>query len=222
MKSQKLRLNGDSGRRGEPGIRGLRRQGLGIALSLLALMGLLSLLSLLSLTAGCHSSTSRPPATTQTRPPAPSAPSTTSRDTASDEASRRDLMPVDESDDILSMSLEDINANSPLSDIRFDYDSAELTGEARTTLDTNVQWLRRNPSVTILIEGHCDERGTVEYNLALGERRSMAAYNFLVASGLPSERIKTISYGKEFPLDPGHHEAAWARNRRAHFVITSK
>jgi peptidoglycan-associated lipoprotein len=131
-------------------------------------------------------------------------------------------VPVDESDDILSMSLEDINAQSPLDDIHFDYDSAELSGEARSTLDANVQWLRRNPSVTILIEGHCDERGTVEYNLALGERRAMAAYNFMVSSGLPSERIKTISYGKEFPVDPGHDEAAWARNRRAHFVITSK
>ena len=139
-----------------------------------------------------------------------------------EDTSRGDLVPVDESDDILSMSLEDINAQSPLDDIHFDYDSAELSGEARSTLDTNVQWLRRNPSVTILIEGHCDERGTVEYNLALGERRSMAAYNFMVSSGLPSERIKTISYGKEFPLDPGHDEAAWARNRRAHFVITSK
>jgi peptidoglycan-associated lipoprotein len=139
-----------------------------------------------------------------------------------EDSSRGDLVPVDESDDILSMSLEDINAQSPLDDIHFTYDSAELSGEARSALDANVQWLRRNPSVTILIEGHCDERGTVEYNLALGERRAMAAYNFMVSSGLPSERIKTISYGKEFPLDPGHDESAWARNRRAHFVITSK
>jgi len=120
------------------------------------------------------------------------------------------------------MSLEDINAQSPLNDIQFGYDSAELSGEARASLDANVRWLRRNPSVTVLIEGHCDERGTVEYNLALGERRAMAAYNFVVSSGVPSERMKTISYGKEFPVDPGHHEAAWARNRRGHFVITSK
>ena len=186
-------------------------------------LGLMGLSWTLGLTSACGGSTQRPPATTQTRPPAPSAPSATARDSGGrEDTSRGDLVPVDESDDILSMSLEDINAQSPLDDIHFDYDSAELSGEARSTLDTNVQWLRRNPSVTILIEGHCDERGTVEYNLALGERRSMAAYNFMVSSGLPSERIKTISYGKEFPVDPGHDEAAWARNRRAHFVITSK
>ena len=139
-----------------------------------------------------------------------------------DDSSGGDLVPVGESDDILSMTLEEINAQSPLADIQFGYDSAELTGAARSTLDQHVQWLRRNPTVTILVEGHCDERGTVEYNLALGERRAMAAYNFMVSSGLPAERIKTISYGKEFPVDPGHNEAAWARNRRAHFVITSK
>jgi peptidoglycan-associated lipoprotein len=73
-----------------------------------------------------------------------------------------------------------------------------------------------------LVEGHCDERGTVEYNLALGERRATASYNYLVSLGIPASRLKTISYGKEFPLDPGHTEGAWARNRRAHFEVTSK
>ena len=171
----------------------------------------------------CGGSTQRAPATTQPRPPTQSTPSSERQGSSGmEESGGGDLVPMDESDEILSMSLEDINAQSPLADVQFGYDSAALTGEARMSLDTNVRWLRRNPSVTILIEGHCDERGTVEYNLALGERRAMAVYNFIVSSGVPSERMKTISYGKEFPVDPGHHEAAWAANRRAHFLITSK
>ena len=172
----------------------------------------------------CGGSANRPPATTQPPTPAPSAPEPQERADPYGDASADagDLVPIDESDDILSMSLEDINAQSPLADIHYGYDSADLSNEARASLDANVRWLRRNPTVTILIEGHCDERGTVEYNLALGERRAMAAYNFIASSGIPSERMKTISYGKEFPLDPGHNEAAWAKNRRAHFVITSK
>jgi peptidoglycan-associated lipoprotein len=132
------------------------------------------------------------------------------------------LARVDESADILSQSLEDINAQSPLTDIPFEYDSAALNAEARSELESHARWLQRYPSVTILIEGHCDERGTVQYNLALGERRADAAYNYLTGLGIPEARLKKISYGKEFPADPGHNEAAWARNRRCHFVITSK
>ncbi len=188
-----------------------------LKLRLLVLLGLLG--SSIALSA-CGGSTQRAPASTEPRPPAQSAPPPQQQEY--DESSAADLVPIGESDDILSMTLEDINAQSPLADVQFGYDSAELSGEARASLDANVQWLRRNPTVTVLIEGHCDERGTLEYNLALGERRAMAAYNFIASSGVPSERMKTISYGKEFPVDPGHHEAAWARNRRGHFVITSK
>jgi peptidoglycan-associated lipoprotein len=132
------------------------------------------------------------------------------------------LSMMDEESDILSQSLDELNADSPLADILFGYDSAVLTPEARSRLESHAQWLRRFSSVTVLVEGHCDERGTVEYNLALGERRAMAAYNYLQSLGVPATRLKTISYGKEFPLDPGHNESAWARNRRCHFVITSK
>ena len=188
------------------------------------LLGGLLILSVALALGACGGSNRRPPATTQPpTTPAPSPPAPQEQeDTFGDASAGGDLVPIDESDDILSMSLEDINAQSPLADIQFAYDSADLSSEARAGLEANVRWLRRNPSVTILIEGHCDERGTVEYNLALGEKRAMAAYNFIASSGIPSERMKTISYGKEFPLDPGHHEAAWAKNRRAHFVITSK
>jgi len=132
------------------------------------------------------------------------------------------LSRFDEDADILSQTLEDLNAQSPLTDIQFDYDSAALRSQARSTLESHAQWLRRYQSIVVLVEGHCDERGTVEYNLALGERRAMAAYSYLQSLGITIDRLKTISYGKEFPLDPGHTESAWQRNRRGHFVITSK
>jgi peptidoglycan-associated lipoprotein len=125
-------------------------------------------------------------------------------------------------DNIFGRTLDEINADSPLADIRFDFDSAVLLDPAKSTLDHHADWLKRYPSVTLLVEGHCDERGTVEYNLALGERRATVAYNYLMSLGIPGTRLKTISYGKEFPLDPGHTEEAWARNRRAHFQITAK
>jgi peptidoglycan-associated lipoprotein len=125
-------------------------------------------------------------------------------------------------DNIMGRSIDEINADSPLADIRFDFDSAMLSESSRGTLEGHADWLRGYPTVTILIEGHCDERGTVEYNLALGERRAAAAMEYLVSLGIPMNRLKTISYGKEFPLDSGHTEDAWARNRRAHFQITAK
>ncbi|MFQ5792115.1 MAG: peptidoglycan-associated lipoprotein Pal [Acidobacteriota bacterium] len=173
----------------------------------------------------CGGKESRPPATTAPAPAAlPSVPSEAEPPEASPPAETTGdaLTTLGGAEDILSRSLEEINAASPLTDIHFDYDSAALAQEARSRLDRHAQWLLRYPSVTILIEGHCDERGTLEYNLALGERRAAAAYSFLLNLGIPAERMKTISYGKEFPLDPGHNEAAWARNRRAHFEITSK
>ncbi|OQX62551.1 MAG: peptidoglycan-associated lipoprotein [Desulfococcus sp. 4484_241] len=104
-------------------------------------------------------------------------------------------------------------------DIHFDFDKATLTSEAREILKRKAKWLEENPDASIVIEGHCDERGTTEYNLALGDRRAKAARDFLVDLGISASRIDTISYGEERPLDPGHNEAAWAKNRRAHFVI---
>ena len=82
--------------------------------------------------------------------------------------------------------------------------------------------MKKYPSWIVTIEGHADERGTAEYNLALGERRALAARTYLVSLGLSADRLRTVSYGKEFPFDPGHDEAAWAKNRRAQFVLTSK
>jgi peptidoglycan-associated lipoprotein len=107
-------------------------------------------------------------------------------------------------------------------DINFDFDKYDLRTDARAVLDRKASFLNQNSSVRAQIEGHCDERGTNEYNLALGERRANAAKQYLTTAGISAARLSTISYGEERPLDPGHNEAAWARNRRAHFVITGQ
>jgi len=125
-------------------------------------------------------------------------------------------------DAISSASLDDLNRNSPLKPAFFEYDSAELAPPAQAALTENAAVLKRYPSWTITIEGHCDERGTAEYNLALGERRAVAARTYLVSLGIPADRLRTVSYGKEFPFDSGHDDPAYAKNRRAHFVITAK
>ena len=109
-----------------------------------------------------------------------------------------------------------------LKDIRFDYDKYDIRREDEGILKENAAFLKKNPNMKIQIEGHCDERGTVEYNLALGERRANSAKRYLVSLGISADRISTISFGKERPLDPGHTEEAWARNRRAHIVVLSK
>jgi peptidoglycan-associated lipoprotein len=103
--------------------------------------------------------------------------------------------------------------------VLFDYDSSSLTPTAQDILNDKAAWLRNNPKVKVIIEGHCDERGSVEYNLALGERRAEAAKAFLIDLGIDGSRLTTISYGKERPFATGHNEASWRLNRRAHFVI---
>lgn len=104
-------------------------------------------------------------------------------------------------------------------DIHFAFDSFLLDPEAERILGEKAAWLQENADVGVQIEGHCDERGTSDYNLALGERRANAVQQYLTVLGIDSNRLSTISYGEEQPLDPGHDEAAWSRNRRAHFVI---
>jgi len=126
------------------------------------------------------------------------------------------------SDAISSASLDDLNRNSPLKPVFFDLDSAEIETPAQAALTENATVLKRFPSWTVTIEGHCDERGSAEYNLALGERRAVAARTYLVSLGIPADRLRTVSYGKEFPFDSGHDDPAYAKNRRAHFVITAK
>ena len=125
-------------------------------------------------------------------------------------------------DTLGSRSLDELNRDSPLQVLFFNYDSAVIDAEGRGRLQANANLLKRYPNWVLTIEGHCDERGTAEYNLGLGERRALEARNYLLQLGIGAQRLRTVSYGKEFPFDPGHNEAAWANNRRAHFVITAK
>jgi peptidoglycan-associated lipoprotein len=150
---------------------------------------------------------------TGTRPPAPPEP-----------VAEPTIVPPEPVRDerITSASLDDLNQNSPLKPAFFEYDSSELTQDAQRALNDDAQTLKQFPTWTVTIEGHCDERGTAEYNLALGERRAVAARAYLVSLGISADRLRTVSYGKEFPFDPGHEESAYVKNRRAHFVITAK
>ena len=112
----------------------------------------------------------------------------------------------------------DVKLPGDLADIHFDFDKAEIRADAKPILEKNAALLVRYPEVHIVVEGHCDDRGSVEYNLALGERRARATRDYLARLGVDPGRMSTVSYGKEFPLDPGHDELAWAKNRRAHLV----
>ncbi len=109
-----------------------------------------------------------------------------------------------------------------LDDIHFDFDKSDIRADSREILQKNADWLQNNPDIKIQIEGHCDERGTAEYNLALGERRAMSTKKYLMSLGISADRIYTISYGEELPIDPNHSEDAWAKNRRAHFLVITK
>lgn len=109
-----------------------------------------------------------------------------------------------------------------IKDIYFDFDKSNIRPDAREVLKTNADWFLKNSNVSIIIEGHCDERGTAEYNMALGQRRADEAKKYLVNLGVKGTTLKTISYGKERPIDPGHDEEAWAKNRRDHFVVKIK
>jgi len=113
---------------------------------------------------------------------------------------------------------ETTTGNLALEDAFFDFDDFSLRQDAKSALEKDGKYLERNSGTKVVIEGHCDERGSVEYNLALGEKRARAAKDYLVSYGIPGARLTTISYGKERPFDSGHDESAWAKNRRAHVV----
>ncbi|MUM78140.1 peptidoglycan-associated lipoprotein Pal [Pseudodesulfovibrio sp. F-1] len=164
--------------------------------------------------AGCakKTTTSTPPGTQVevtdesrwTPPPAPAQPSV-DESTLASEAERR----------AKAEAVEELTSVT----IHFAFDSYELNAEARSILALKANIMRRFSDVRVIIEGHCDERGTEEYNLALGERRARAAYEHLVILGVDPGRMSIVSFGEERPLDPGHNETAWAKNRRAEFVV---
>jgi peptidoglycan-associated lipoprotein len=151
-----------------------------------------------------------PPAAPATPPPAP-APEAPEVAPQADEYAR-----------IRAMGSDEIERMGLLSDIHFDYDEYTLRDADREILNRNAEALKKFDFIKITIEGHCDERGSVEYNLALGERRARAAYDYLASLGVPADRMKTVSYGKEIPLCNESNEECWARNRRDHFAVTGK
>ncbi len=158
----------------------------------------------------------RPPASAEQPAPPPAPPG------ERPEASPAPSASAIPDDDFATQSLEEINRNSPLQPVFFDYDSTRLNADARNAVAANATLLAQYTNWSVTVEGHCDSRGTPEYNLALGERRAMAVRDVLVSLGVESSRIRTISYGEEFPFAPGENPEAWAQNRRAHFVVTGR
>ena len=161
---------------------------------------------------------SLPPPPATTAQPAPTPPPARPAERVEDAVP----VPAISEDAIGNRSLEDLNRDSPFRPAYFGLDSSELDDMGRAIVAANADIMKKYPSWVVTIEGHCDERGTAEYNLALGERRAVAVKTYLVALGISPDRLRTVSYGKEFPFDMGHTETAWSKNRRAHFVITSK
>ena len=151
-----------------------------------------------------------PPVAPATPPPAPP-PQT------------KDIAPQqDEYTRIKSMAADEIDRLGLLAEVHFDYDKADIREADRAVLSKNAEVLKKFDFLKVTVEGHCDERGSVEYNLALGERRSKAAHDYLVSLGVPADRLKTVSYGKEVPICQQASEECWARNRRGHFTVTGK
>ena len=189
--------------------------------SLVIVLGLV----LLVLVSGCAKKRAAAPAPAPAPPPTAAAPPVRSAPPAPPTRVEESLpvppQPLSE-DNVANRSLEDLNRDSPLKPAFFVLDSADLDDTGRAIVTTNADILKKYSSWQITIEGHCDERGTAEYNLALGERRAVAVKTYLVGLGISPDRLRTVSYGKEFPFDPGHTEDSWSKNRRAHFVITSK
>ena len=167
-------------------------------------LALVALVVVAALASGCARKATEAPPTT---PPAP--PTTTTPPPAQETPAETPPAPSTPS----GLSSGDFQP------VFFDLDSYTLRDDARSALDANARLLRDNAATRIVIEGHCDERGTVEYNQALGERRAQAAQDYLERAGISNTRLQIVSYGKERPFDAGHDESAWAKNRRAHFVL---
>ncbi len=177
----------------------------------------LATVCVLALAAGCKKKA--PTTTADARPPVTSSPSAgeTQVPPPASTAPRTDVEA-----EVLSQDLASLNKKGYLSDAFFDYDQSDLREDARSALATNAEWLKKYRTVQVLIEGHCDERGTAAYNLALGDRRANAAREYLASLGVDGTRLRTVSYGKERPFCTESSESCWQQNRRGHLVITAK
>src|SRR5260370_22569121 len=165
------------------------------------------------------------PTVTETTATVPNVPATTNTEARVQPPSDFVKEPTT-TEEVLPSDIEELNrvaqAKGYIQDAFYNYDEATLTADAQSALSSSAAWLKKNPQYNLLLEGHCDERGTEQYNLALGDRRANAAKEYMVTLGVDGGRVRTVSYGEERPFDPGHDEAAWARNRRAHLVIVGK
>ena len=169
--------------------------------------------------------TKKPPVARPTLPPPPPPSSATNRPPGPPEPVKEPVpVPAEPitSDTLSATDIDTLNKNSPFQPVFFAYDEDVIDAAGQQALGHDAELMKKYPTWIVTIEGHSDERGTAEYNLALGERRALAARNYLVSLGIPADRLRTVSYGKEFPFEPGHDETSWSKNRRAHFVVTSK
>jgi peptidoglycan-associated lipoprotein len=175
----------------------------------------LLLFATVALTSGCKK---KPPTTTaDARPPVSAKPPETEVAPPPSTATRPDVTA-----DVLRQDVTELNKKGYLTDAYFDYDQADLREDARTALAADAEWLKKYPTVQVLIEGYCDERGTGAYNLALGDRRANAAKEYLASLGIDGSRLRTVSYGEERPFCSDSNESCWQQNRRAHLLITAK
>jgi peptidoglycan-associated lipoprotein len=170
--------------------------------------------------AACAKKAPEPPPAAPTAPPVESKPSPPPPPPPPPKPAKPTELTEDEL--FAKKTLEQLNAEKPLADVYFEYDSTDLTEEARSALQKNLQWLNRWTSTKIMIEGHADSRGTNEYNLALAERRADAVRDYLVGLGLSADRMTIVSKGEEQPFCTDETEACWQQNRRGHFIITAK
>lgn len=192
------------------------------------------LIVLAALVPACRSKKTTPPVThpdTMASTPAPNLPplsATTS--TTSTIAPPADFVKTDTEPNVaesaLPADIEELNRVAQqrgyIADAFFEYNESALSPDAQSALTNSASWLKKNPQYNLLIEGHCDERGTEQYNLALGDRRANIAKEYLATLGVDTGRIRTVSYGEERPFDQGHDDAAWAKNRRAHLVLIGR
>jgi len=190
----------------------------------------LALIAIIVVAPACHKNTPIKVApstdTSTTLPPIPTTVTTATAQTVSAEPDFVSPKTETVSSETLPNDIEELNrvaqARGYIQDAFFDYNDSALTADAQAALTTSATWMKKNSQYNLLIEGHCDERGTEQYNLALGDRRANQAKEYLVTLGVDAGRIRTVSYGEERPFDPGHDESAWAKNRRDHLVLVGK